>query len=157
MTRFDTPLLHLAEPAPRQANPTRVHHMDTVFLVTILAVVLGGAFLVIHLAGAQSSGGEGGPAQWFAGVADWTVGVFGPVAKYGMLFLASIVNSAVIVLLVTALRTLDRGMGRMTNRRLSRFGPVRKMQTLGHPRAARSTRVVRSRETENYLLSPVFR
>jgi hypothetical protein len=159
MTRFDTPLLHLAEPAPRQATHRRVHLLDTVCLITILALVLGAALFVIDMAGSRSSGEETGSLSRL--LSSLSVGVpalLAAVGKYGMLLLASIVNSTVIVLLVTALRTLDRRVGRMTNRRLSRFGPVRRMQTLGHPRsAARSTRVVRSREAETYLLSPVFR
>jgi hypothetical protein len=88
----------------------------------------------------------------------WTPALFSSIAKYSMMLLGSVLNSAFIVLLVTGLRALDRRVGRgvtkMVNRRITWFSPVQKIK---HIRRARAREMVRSREAESFLLSPVFR
>ena len=155
MTRNDPPLLHLAEPPARQRPQPGVHSMDTVFLFTTLIFVLGGGLFVIDLASARRSGQEATRAsQFLAEASVWMPTVIAGAAKYGMLLLASILNSAFIVLLVAALRTLDRNVGRLANRRASRFAPMRKVHNM---RRARSAAAARARESQGFLLSPVFR
>jgi hypothetical protein len=128
--------------------------MDVIFLFGALAFLVGGTFFLIDLASARSSGQATGLSRFLAEASVSIPAMLGGMAKYGMWLLASVLNSALIVLLVTALRTLDRKVGRFANRRISRFTPMRKVH---HMRRARAAAAARSRESQNFLLSPVFR
>jgi hypothetical protein len=132
--------------------------MDTVFLASVLIILVGGALFLIDLASARSSGQETtGFNQFLSQIPLWMPAIGGFLAKYGMLFLMSVVNSALIVLLVTALRTLDQKVGRLANRRKSRFGPMRKMHDLRRAREVAAAAPTDPRDFQSYLLSPVFR
>ncbi|MDZ4289920.1 MAG: hypothetical protein U0984_18285 [Prosthecobacter sp.] len=158
MTRTDLPLLHLAEPTARQIPQSRVHLFDALFLTAALVLVVGGALFLIDQASARSSGQEATFHRLCTEASLWLPAIMTGAAKYATLFLASIVNSALIVFLVTSLRSLDRKVGRMSNRRAFGFTPMRRVHNLRRAQAARARQTtVRARESQSFLLSPVFR
>ena len=158
MTRTNLPLLLLAEPKACHRPQSGVHFLDAAFLTTALVTVLGGSLFLLDLGAARSSGQVTTLSQLMSEASIWLPAIMSGAAKYATLFLASVVSSALLVFLVTALRSLDRKVGRLCTRQAFGFTPISKVHDVRRPLAVRTrdTRV-HSRESQGFLLCPVFR
>lgn len=150
--------MHLAElPARRSSvSQARVTAFDIAFLITATLFVIGGSLFVLSLGSAHSSGQTSSVMNYLTDAATWLPAMAKMAGKYILLFLASILNSGLIVLLVQSLRTMDR---KITLRVPSiSFGSTKAAaESFLGKRAQQRREVVAIRESSPFLLSPVFR
>ena len=155
MTRSHSPVLFLAEPVATQRCPqVRIHFFDFAFLTLALIAICGGCLFVMDLAAARSAGQDSPMMQMLSQFGDMIPSLMHGAANYALLFLASVLNSALIVALVYGLRALDRTFSRDTRRQYPMFMnlPRPKSKNVRGRRAA-----IRARESSPFLLSPVYR
>jgi hypothetical protein len=119
MTLSQAPTFFLEAPAfpARRASRMRIHWFDYAFFTLALIGICGGALFLLELGSAQSSGQGSFFARFMEEAAVWLPVVSQKLTTYGLLFLASVVNSAVMVLFVQVLRTMDRTFSRSRQRR----------------------------------------
>lgn len=155
MTRTDNAILFLSEPPSHSAaNQHRLAPFDLFFLTAALIVVVGGCLFVLNLGAARSSGHDAISFQWLADASTHLPTLTASLSKYALLLMGSVLNSALIVLLVHGLRTLDR---RVTTRR-TRRSPLLPERRPGMENVRRSTaRQAPFDDNSAFLLSPVFR
>lgn len=165
MIRPALPITHLAEPGFNQTarKASSGHGLDTVFVLTAGLLVLGGAVFLLDAASSHNQG-HGSVLMEMAG--DWLgtlPGILAAASKYLLLFLASIVNSALIVLGVQALRYADRQYSRLLprlNQGLAKNRPANVRGKRAHRESQRATQRRQEaaiRTSSPFLLSPVFR
>jgi hypothetical protein len=155
MTRSHSPVLFLDQSTTTSRRPhVRIHFFDYVFLTLSLIVICGGCLFVMDLASAHSSGQESPMMQMLNNIGSAIPALMHGIAKYALLFLASVLNSALIVGLVYGLRALDSKVSRGPRRQYPMFMnlPRPSSQNVRGRKAA-----MRVRETVPFLLSPVFR
>jgi len=142
------PLIYRAEVPVRKRRPQhQVNFFDYAFLTTMLIIIAGGCLCVLDMASAQSTGQESVVGRLIANLSIWGPTLVQGVAKYVLLFAASVVNSALIVALVCSLRSLDRKVNQENaNKRLY----------LGKSRSSQRGMML-TRESTPFILSPVFR
>jgi len=147
--------MHLAEPAARQGSRTSsVSGFDFAFVLTVAFVIVGSCFFMLEMAAARSSGQESTLLKFLAESALWLSAQISIIGKYVLLFTASIVNSALIVLFVQSLRKTDQRVSRMS------LGLLNISNQVGHTRSKRAQQrrqATAIRESSPFLLSPVFR
>lgn len=158
--------MHLAEPPARQKTTrTSVSGFDVAFVLTAALVLVGGCFFMLDVASARSHGHDSTALNMVAETTTLLPGLAQMAGKYVLLFLASIVNSALIVLLVQSLRSLDFKMSRFKPK-LAMGGlqaspkaqNVRgKRAHLEGQRAGKRREASAARTSSPFLLSPVFR
>lgn len=156
MTRTDNAILFLSEPPSRSAaGQQRLTAFDFAFLTTALIVVVGGCLFALNLGAARSTGHDAISFQWLADATAHLPVMMASLSKYVLLLMGSVLNSALIVLLVHGLRTLDR---RVTTRR-TRRSPLLPERRPGMENVRRSpaTRQAPLADNSGFLLSPVFR
>jgi hypothetical protein len=115
-----SPALFLEAPAfpVRQAARRRVRWFDYLFFTLVLTMICGGALFMLELGSSQNGGGSSISLTQVVSQGSAWVSVLGQkVAYYGLLFLASVLNSAFMVIFVQLLRTLDRRFSRSRQRR----------------------------------------
>jgi len=119
MNRPISPTLFLeASASPvRHVARMRIHWLDYAFFTLALIVICGGALFVLELGSAHSSGNESMLTQFMSESSVWMAALAQKLSYYGMLFLASVLNSAFMVVFVQFLRTLDRQFSRSMQRR----------------------------------------
>lgn len=158
MTRSTLPIAHLAElPARQLRSQARVSAFDFVFLMTATLVVIFGCAFMLDLAAARSSGQASPVWDTLSNAAVWLPTMAKLAGKYILLFLASIVNSGLIVLLVQSLRTMDSKISQVVP--TFSFGSSAKVK-VGNVRGKRAHQRREAsaiRESAPFLLSPVFR
>ena len=155
MTRSQSPALFLAEPVATQRCPqVRIHFLDYAFLTLALIAICGGCLFVMDLAAARSAGQESPMMQMLSQIGSMLPSLMHGAANYALLFLASVLNSALIVALVYGLRALDRKVSHGGRRHHPMFMnlPRPRTQNVRGRQAA-----IRARESGPFLLSPVFR
>ena len=165
MIRPATPIMHLAELPARSVSRTPVSGFDFAFVLTAALFVLVGCFFMLDLASAHSSGHESGALKFLTETSVWLPALAKVAGKYILLLLASVVNSALIVLLVQSLRTLDSKISRLTPRfsmsgflTSTRVENIRgKKAHLESQRSGKRREASAIRESSPFLLSPVFR
>lgn len=150
MIRPATPLMLLAEPPARQVRRTSVSGFDILFLITATLFVIGGCLFMLDLAAARSTGQESSSLQFVSHASTWLPGMAATIGKYALLLIASAVNSALIVLLVQALRSLDRKVSRITVR-------IRQGVSANASRSRQNREASALRDSSPFLLTPVFR
>ncbi len=133
----------------------RIHWFDYAFFTLALIGICGGALFLLELASAESTGQGTFVTRFLEQAAVWLPVVSQKLTTYGLLFLASVVNSAVMVLFVQLLRTMDRTFSRSRQRRwpASNRVPVRSRSV--NVQATRQPAPVLSRD--GFLLSPIIR
>jgi len=155
MTRSQSSVLFLAETAPTQRCPrVRIHFLDYAFLTLVLIVICGGCLFVMDLAAAHSSGQSSPATQMLSQAGGFFSFVMHGAANYALLFLASIINSALIVALVQGLHALDRKFSRGTRHQHAFFVDL---PLSGSQNMDENAVPVCSSEIGPFLLSPVFR
>ncbi len=119
MNRSFSPALFLeASASPmRQAARVKIHWLDYAFFTLVLIMICGGALFMLELGSTHSSGQSSILGQLIQESSTWLTVAAQKVSYYGILFLASVVNSALMVLFVQVLRTLDRRFSRSMQRR----------------------------------------
>lgn len=120
MNRSLSPSLLLEAPTVsvrRHARPTRVHWFDYAFFTLILIMICGGALFMLELGSTQSAGHESTLGQLMSEGSIWLAVAVKKISYYGLLFLASVVNSALMVAFVQIVRSLDRRFSRSVQRR----------------------------------------
>lgn len=160
MIRPANTITHLAELPVRRARRTQVSGFDTLFLGGTALAILAGCGVLLDQGAAYSSGQGSLVADLFTQAAAWVPGALASAGKYTLLLLASILNSALIVLLVQGLRTLDRTMRRLPQgaaRMLRRQTQTAASAVLRAPAAAAPANAAGSgTQGSGFLLSPVF-
>lgn len=168
MNRSASPISRLAEQAPASAPETRVTRFDFAFLATAFVVVAGGCVALLDMAEARSTGADSFLLRMVTDAGVWVPALAKVAAKYSLLFLASVLNSALIVALVHNLRRLDRRLTLMSPR-FTKNGLARRQKPQNvrckRPALRRAQEQIRAatttaapvRDDSNYLLSPVFR
>jgi hypothetical protein len=158
MTLSQAPTFFLEAPAfpARRASRMRIHWFDYAFFTLALIGICGGALFLLELGSAQSSGQGSFFARFMEEAAVWLPVVSQKLTTYGLLFLASVVNSAVMVLFVQVLRTMDRTFSRSRQRRWPASNRL--------PARPRSSNVQATRQQpapvlsrDGFLLSPIIR
>ncbi|MES2594386.1 MAG: hypothetical protein V4662_03570 [Verrucomicrobiota bacterium] len=141
----------------------RIHWFDYAFFTLILVLICGGALFMLELASSQSGGHESALGQMLSEGSLWMSAAINKVSYYGLLFLASVVNSALMVALVQVLRTVDRQFSRKVQRRwpssttyVPQSRQVATAQVVRAPAAA-VTVVSKSPLHRSFLLSPLVR
>lgn len=151
--------MHLAElPARRSSvSQARVSAFDIAFLITATLFVIGGSLFMLSLGSAHSSGQASSAMNFLADAATWLPAMVHIAGKYLLLFLASIINSGLIVLLVQSLRTMDTKISQVVP--TFSFGSSAKAKTgnVRGKRAHQRREASSIRESAPFLLSPVFR
>lgn len=153
MSHSHSTVLYLSEPiyAQRQTQ-TRLHFLDYAFLTMALILVCGGCLFVMDLAAAQSAGQESPMMQMLSQLGQVMPALMHGAANYALLFLASVLNSALIVGLVYGLRALDSQVCR-PRRQHPMFLNLPRPQAK-NVRGKRAT--VRGQESRVFIISPVF-
>lgn len=95
----------------------KIRWFDYAFFTLILIMICGGALFMLELASAQSAGHESTLSQLMSEGSVWLSVAVKKISYYGLLFLASVVNSALMVAFTQVLRTLDRRFSRKVQRR----------------------------------------
>ncbi|SKB04354.1 hypothetical protein SAMN02745166_04047 [Prosthecobacter debontii] len=146
----------LAEPPARQARQARLSGFDFVFLLTATLFIIGGCFFMLDLAAAHSSGQESSMLRTITDVSSWLPSMIATLAatvgKYVLLLAASVLNSALIVMLVQFLRSLDR---RVSHVSISKREAVVNTSYVRPAKEGRQAAAVR--QSSPFLLTPVFR
>jgi len=106
----------------------------------------------MDLASAHNAGRESITLSFLSHIATALPSLLHGAAHYVVLFLSSVLSSAMIVGLVFALRSLDRKVTGMTNSP-PRFTTVSQAKVANH---SPYKTAIRGRETSIFLLSPVF-
>lgn len=134
----------------------RIHWFDYAFFTLALIGICGGALFLLELGSVQTSGQGSFITRFMEEAAVWLPVISQKLTTYGLLLLASVVNSAMMVLFVQLLRTMDRTFSRSRQRRwpASNRVPAR-------PRSA-NVQAVRQRQApvlsrDGFLLSPIIR
>jgi len=153
MTRTDSPLLFLSEPPTRSQAAQRVTSFDFAFLIASLVLVIGGCLWLLDVGAARNSGGGSFTLQWLTETALGVPALLGSFSKYVLLLLGSVLNSALIVLLVHSLRMVDR---RVTTRRPHR-SPLLPARRPGMENVRRPAKIFAVADSSAFLLPPVFR
>jgi len=120
MNRSLSPSLLLEAPTVsvrRHARPTRVHWLDYAFFTLVLIMICGGALFMLELGSSQSAGHESTLGQLMSEGSIWLAVAVKKISYYGLLFLASVVNSALMVAFIQIVRTVDRRFSRSVQRR----------------------------------------
>jgi len=119
MHRSISPTLFLeAQASPvRPFKRMRIHWLDYAFFTLALIVICGGALFMLELGSAHSSGSGSAFTKFMSEGSVWMSALAQKLSYYGMLFLASVLNSAFMVVFVQILRTLDRRFSRSMQRR----------------------------------------
>ena len=117
-------------------------------MLLLFAALILGAGLVLDFAAARSAGSTSFASHYWNELSQWWPVLGAGCGKYGMLLLVSVVNSALIVCLVAALRALDSRLNRMRNRRLPALTRARRALARGFKAGASAEAA--------YILSPVF-
>jgi hypothetical protein len=162
MIRPALPIMHLAEPAARQkTTQTSVSGFDIAFVLTSALILAGGCFFALDMASAKSQGHDSATLKMVAETSTMLPSMLYMAGKYALLLLASILNSALIVVLVQSLRMLDRKVSRFS---LGNFQAPQKAKNIRGKRAhLQSQRAEKRRETSSirhsspFLLSPIYR
>lgn len=154
--------MHLAEPpARRSSSRTSVSVFDFAFVLMAALVLVGGCIFMLDMASAQSSGHESSSLKLLSETSVWLPALAKTAGKYALLFIASIVNSGLIVLLVQGLRSMDMKLSRFTIRDLKlpgKIGNIRgKRAHKESVRASKRREATSVRESSPFLLSPIFR
>lgn len=163
MIRPANTITHLAELPVRRARRTQVSGFDTLFLGGAALAILAGCGVLLDQGAAYSSGQGSLVADLFTQAVAWVPGALASAGKYTLLLLASILNSALIVLLVQGLRTLDRTMRRLPQgaaRMLRRQTKATSSAVVRAPAAvapAPANAAGSGTQSSGFLLSPVFR
>jgi hypothetical protein len=158
MIRSALPIMHLADlPAPK-STANRVSGLDLAFLFASAALVVGGCFFLLNLGAAQSASQESSALHFLRDAAVWLPALAKVAAKYTLLMFASVVNSALIVLLVQALRTLDTKLSHRQPKlqmRMRSVFPVESSRRTPAISVQRTSGV--AKESGQYLLPMLFR
>lgn len=120
MNRSLSPSLLLEAPTVsvrRHARPTKIHWFDYAFFTLILIMICGGALFMLELGSSQSVGHDSMVSQLMSEGSIWLTVAIKKISYYGLLFLASVVNSALMVAFIQIVRTLDRRFSRSVQRR----------------------------------------
>jgi hypothetical protein len=120
MNRSLSPSLLLEAPTVsvrRQTRRSNVHWFDYAFFTLILIMICGGALFMLELGSTQSAGHESTLGQLMSEGSIWIAVAVKKISYYGLLFLASVVNSALMVAFVQIVRSLDRRFSRSVQRR----------------------------------------
>ncbi|TDU73198.1 hypothetical protein EI77_01666 [Prosthecobacter fusiformis] len=162
MIRPALPIAHLAEANGRSTVRTSVSGFDFAFIMTTALTIVGGCFFMLELASAYSHGRDSAALKFLTEMTVWLPAMASVAGKYILLFLASIVNSALIVLLVQSLRKMDFTFNRVTSRKVSggfRNSAARVENVRGKRTHFKTQKVTNSgvRKSSPFLLSPVFR
>lgn len=113
MTRSHSPSLFLVEPAfAQRQNQVRVHFFDYAFFSLALIFICGGCFFVMDLAAAHNAGEESPVMKMLSEAWNAVPSILGGCWHYMLLFIASVVNSALIVCFVQCLRFIDQKVTR---------------------------------------------
>lgn len=134
----------------------RIHWFDYAFFTLALIGICGGALFLIELGSAQSNGQGSIVTRFMDEAAVWLPVISQKLTTYGLLLLASAVNSALMVLFVQLLRTMDRTFSRSRQRRwpASNRVPARAhsvyVKATHHQQAPALNR-------DSFLLSPIIR
>ncbi|GEP42521.1 hypothetical protein BGE01nite_18120 [Brevifollis gellanilyticus] len=130
----------------------------------MLIMICGGALFMLELASSHSAGHESTLGHLMSEGSIWLSVAIKKVSYYGLLFLASVVNSALMVALVQVLRTVDRQFSRKVQRRwpssTSYVPQQARRVVVGTPVArvpAASVVVSKSPLHHSFLLSPIVR
>ncbi len=166
MTRSLSPSLLVEAPifsVRQSARRVRIHWFDYAFFTLILIMICGGALFMLELASSQSAGQESTLGHLMSEGSLWLSVAIKKLSYYGLLFLASVVNSALMVALVQVLRTVDRQFSRKVQRRwpsstsyVSQTRQVIGMPAVRVPAAAVAV-VSKSPLHRSFLLSPLVR
>ncbi len=134
----------------------RIHWFDYAFFTLALIGICGGALFLIELGSAQSNGQGSIVTRFMDEASVWLPVISQKLTTYGLLLLASVVNSALMVLFVQLLRTMDRTFSRSRQRRWPASNRV--------PARARSVYVKATHQQQapalnrdSFLLSPIIR
>lgn len=162
MIRSALPIMHLAEPPARQSSSraSTASGLDAAFVLSSALVLIGGSFLLLEMASARSKGHDSVSLQFLTDASIWLPSMVSLVGKYIALFVASIVNSGLIVLLVQSLRGMDHKMSRVIPRvSLGNFRSTSqtRSENVRGKRASQRREASAIRITSPFLLSPVFR
>ena len=157
MIRSAFPITHLAELPARHRSQNRVSGFDFCFLLTAALIVVGGSFLMLDAAAAKSSGQESAVLRFLTDASIWLPALVKIAGKYSLYLIASVVNSALIVLLVQSLRGVDEQVSyRLKKFKLGGYTREKKSENICGKRA-HVARMKASSQASPFLLSPVFR
>lgn len=141
----------------------KIHWFDYAFFTLILVLICGGALFALELASSQSAGHESTLGQLMSEGSIWLAVAIKKISYYGLLFLASVVNSAFMVAIVQVLRTVDRQFSRKVQRRWpssSSYVPKARQAAASTP-ALRAAVIAVPAGTSplhrSFLLSPLLR
>lgn len=160
MIRSALPIMHLAEPPARPSPRTPVSPFDFAFVMAAALTIVGGSFFLLNLASAHSTGQESTALKFVSETSAWLPSLAMSIGKYALLLLASAVNSALIVMLVQSLRTMDRKMRHLKPRMLRskvRSNKARTENVRGKRAHMRREAMAAEAASRQFLLSPVFR
>lgn len=167
MIRSALPITHLAEPGfnqkARKASPS--HGLDAVFVISTGLLMLGGAAFLLDAGSSHQEGHSSVLLQMASETLSSLPSLMAATSKYILLFLASIVNSALIALGVQALRVMDRHYSRLAPRLGFRRKPTSgkienvrgKRAHLESQRATQRRQEAAIRTSSPFLLSPLLR
>lgn len=158
MTRSNSPSLFLVEPAfAQRQKQVRIHFLDYAFLTCALIFICGGCLFVMDLAAAHNAGEQSPIMKMLTQAWQIIPTILGSCWHYMLLFIASIINSALIVAFVHGLRVIDQ---KVTRGRMRRHYPMFvSFSKSASYKAIATTRVPQKTEAEvrYFLLSPVIK
>lgn len=108
MIRPANTITHLAELPARRERRTAVSGFDSLFVGGAALALMAGCAVLLDQGASYSSGQGSLVADWFYHASTWIPGAVEVAGKYLLLFLASILNSALLVVLVQGLRMMDK-------------------------------------------------
>lgn len=139
----------------RRASRVRIHWIDYAFFTVALLVICGGALFLLELASLQSTGQGSLMTQFINETSVWLPALSQKLMTYGMLMVAGVVNSAVIVVFVQLLRNLDR----MFSRSRQRLWPASRQISVRQRHTQLSVvphQPVQNLNSSRFLLSPII-
>ncbi len=154
------PLYFLEQKSFKQARPEiRVHWFDYAFLTGALLFVCGGALFALDMGSAYHADQTSWLQTLIATVQDWQLVVWERLCTGVLLFLASVVNSALMVALVQVMRHLDRHFSRSLQRRWQGFGTHRVVIPFhSHAHVVNEPRnPLKAAPLSGFLLNPLIR
>ncbi len=143
----------------RSRTQIRVHWFDYAFLTAALLFICIGALVALDMGSSYQAGQQSWVQHLIHTVQEWQPVVWERLCTGVMLFLASVVNSALMVALIQIMRHLDRHLSRSRQRRWQGCG-VTKIQVSSRPRSNKPSAAMRPAQSaaiSGFLLNPLIR